>query len=314
MAARAPSPWRPGGAGNPLLSFTKAAKTGAGNGMSDRYKQVIEANIAVHSKLASVYATTEPHYRPENLAVVDAKLKQLVAETSATSVLDLGCGTGFMINLVKHHVPRVVGVDVTRAMLDQVDKSGAASIELHEHDTGSFPAAPGGFDLVTAYSFLHHLYDIKPTLATAAKALRSGGRFYADLDPNFYFWDAISKLDPTQPHDPLVSREIDAVVHKDDQMNETFGIPNAVFNDAEYGKNIAGGFKEEELRANLLAAGFSDVKFTYYWYLGQAVVVNDESRPREQRLANASLVDAVLQQVMPLSRHLYKYIGFVATK
>jgi ubiquinone/menaquinone biosynthesis C-methylase UbiE len=282
--------------------------------MTDRYTEVIQANIAVHSKLASIYATTEPHYRPENLAVVDSMLAQLVAETSATSVLDLGCGTGFMINLAKHRVARVVGVDVTRAMLAQVDTSGPAKIELHEHDTGSFPVAPGSFDLATAYSFLHHLYDIKPTLATAARALRAGGRFYADLDPNFYFWDAITKLDPAQHYDPLVRREIDAVVHKDDQMHDSYGIPNAVFNDAEYGKTAAGGFKEEALRADLLAAGFSDVTFRYYWYLGQAFVVNDASRPREERLANATFVDSVLKKVMPLSRHLYKYIGFVAIK
>lgn len=285
--------------------------------MNDRYSQVIQANIAVHSMLAAGYAKTEPHFRPENLAIVDANLRRLAAETSAASLLDLGCGTGFVINLAKQYVKRIVGVDVTRAMLDQVDRSGPAAIELHEHDTGSFATEPGTFDLVTAYSFLHHLYDIKPTLATAAKALRPGGRFYADLDPNFYFWDAISKLETTgRPggYDPIVTREIDAVAHKDDQMHKDYGIPNAVFNDAEYGKDIAGGFKEEDLRASLLEVGFTDVSFTYYWYLGQASVVNDEARPREERLASAALVDSVLQRVMPLSRPLYKYIGFVATR
>lgn len=286
--------------------------------MNQRYEQVIQANIAVHSKLASSYATTEPHFRAENIAVVEAALARLVAETSATSLLDLGCGTGFMINLAKHHVKRVVGVDVTRAMLDQVDRTGPATIELHEHDTGSFPAPPGTFDLVTAYSFLHHLYDVKPTLATAAKALRPGGKLYVDLDPNFYFWDAIKALETATPppggFDPIVAREIAAVAHKDDQMNEEHGIPTSVFNDAEYGKDVAGGFKEEVLHAALLEVGFTSVQFTYYWYLGQAGVVNDPSVPRDQRLANAAVVDAVLQKVMPLSRNLFKYIGFVATK
>jgi ubiquinone/menaquinone biosynthesis C-methylase UbiE len=282
--------------------------------MNDRYNEVIQANIALHSKLASHYAATEPHFRPENLAVVDEILKRLVVETSATKALDLGCGTGFIINVVKHYVQHVVGVDVTRAMLDQVDTSGPAKIELHEHDTGSFTLSPGTFDLVTAYSFLHHLYDIKPTLATAARALRRGGRFYADLEPNFYFWQAISGLDAEQPYDPLVAREIAAVVHKDDQMNEAFGIPKAVVNDAEYGKNIAGGFKEETLRDSLFEVGFSDVKFTYYWYLGQALVINDESKLREQCLADARLVDSVLQKALPMSRSMYKYLGFVATR
>src|SRR5215471_425942 len=125
--------------------------------MSDRYQDVVRANIAVHSRIASVYSTTEPHFRSENISLVESALKRLVAETRATSLLDLGCGTGFMINIAKRHVKRVVGVDVTRAMLDQVDTSGLAQIELHEHDTGSFPVVPRTFDLVTAYSFLHHL-------------------------------------------------------------------------------------------------------------------------------------------------------------
>jgi SAM-dependent methyltransferase len=282
--------------------------------MHDRYDEVITANIAVHSKLAAQYATTEPHFRAENVALVDRILERLVTETSAKNVLDLGCGTGFVIDIVKHRVERVVGVDVTRAMLDQVNTSGPAKIELHEHDTGSFAVTPGAFDLVTAYSFLHHLYDIRPTLATAAKALRKGGRFYVDLEPNFDFWDAIARLDPAGSYDPIVRREIDAVLHKDDEMHDAFGIPRAVFNDAEYGKEVAGGFKEEVLRACLFDVGFTEVTFTYYWYLGQAFVVNDESRPREQRLVEAAFVDSVLQRSMPLARQLYKYIGFVATK
>jgi ubiquinone/menaquinone biosynthesis C-methylase UbiE len=282
--------------------------------MSDKYKQVIAANIAVHSKLASFYEKTEPHFREENIAVVDARIKAAAAETGAKKLLDLGCGTGFVINIAKKHVKYIVGVDVTRAMLDRVDTSGDAKIELNEHDTGSFPAEAGTFDMVTAYSFLHHLYDIAPTLKTAANALRKGGIFYADLDPNFYFWDAIAKLDEKGTYDPIVRREIDAVVHIDDAMNKEYGIPNEVFNDAEYGKNIAGGFKEETVRDTLLGAGFSKVEFRYYWFLGQAFMVNDESLTRPERLASAARTDSVLQGVMPLSRHLYKYVGFVATK
>ncbi len=282
--------------------------------MSDKYQDVIKANIAVHSKLATFYQKTEPHFRAENVAIVDTRVKAAVEATKAQKLLDLGCGTGFMINIAKKHVKHVVGVDVTRAMLDQVDKTGDAKIELHEHDTGSFPVEPGTFDVVTAYSFLHHLYDIEPTLATAAKALRKGGLFYVDLDPNFYFWDAITKLEGKGTFDPIVQREIDAVAHKDDEIAKEYGIPNEVFNDAEYGKTATGGFKEEVLREQLMKVGFSSVTFKYYWYLGQAFLVNEEGKPREERLKNAETTDGVLQRLMPLSRHLYKYIGFTAVK
>jgi SAM-dependent methyltransferase len=279
-----------------------------------KYQDVIKANIAVHSQIASVYAKTEPHYRPENVADVRASLERVQKATNGKSMLDLGCGAGFMIDIGKTMFQRIVGVDVTKAMLDKIDRSGPAKIEIHEHDTGTFPAEPGAFDVVTAYSFLHHLYDVRPTFGTAAKALKKGGQFFADLDPNFYFWDAVAKLEHKGTYDPIVQREIDHVAHKDDQMAAEHGIPTAVFNDAEYGKEIKGGFKEEELREWLLAAGFSSVTFRYYWFLGQAFMVNDERRPREARLEAAQLADEVLQKAMPLSRQLYKYLGFIATK
>ena len=285
--------------------------------MNDAYKKVIEANIAVHSKLASFYEKTEPHFREENIAVVDARVKAAVEKTGAKKLLDLGCGTGFMINIAKKHVPHVVGVDVTRAMLDRVDTTGSATIELHEHDTGTFPVEAGSFDVVTAYSFLHHLYDIEPTLGTAAKALKKGGVFYVDLDPNGYFWETIVRLDKEGNHDrydPVVRREIDAVAHKDEQIAAEYGIPHEVFNDAEYGKVHAGGFKEDILREQLAKAGFSSVTFQYYWYIGQAFLVNEEGVPREKRLENAAVADRVLQKLLPLSRHLYKYVGFTAVK
>ena len=63
-----------------------------------------------------------------------------------------------------------------------------------------------------------------------------------------------------------------------------------------------------------MRAGFSKVEFRYYWYLGQASLVNQEGIPRERRLENAQSMDGVLQKLMPLSRHLFKYIGFVAHK
>jgi ubiquinone/menaquinone biosynthesis C-methylase UbiE len=282
--------------------------------MTDRYQEVIQANIAVHSKAAASYATSEPHFRPENIAIVESRLKACVDATNAKSILDLGCGTGFMIAIAKKMVGRVVGVDVTRAMLDQVDTSGPAKVELHEHDTGSFEPEPGGFDVVTAYSFIHHLYDIEPTLKTAAKALKPGGQFYCDLEPNAYFWDAITKLDPKGNYDKLVAREIEALAHNDEEIAQKYGFADKVVEDAEYGKTATGGFKEETLREQLARAGFSKVDIRYYWYLGQAVVVNEEGLPTDVRRANALRFHDVLQRTLPLSRNLFKYVGFVATK
>ena len=158
---------------------------------SARYQEVIDANQKVHTALAGVYNSSEPHFRPENVAHVESKLREIFAHTRARRLLDLGCGTGFIINIARKYVAEIDGVDVTEAMIRQVEQSGDAAIRLHLSDSGSFPVEPGSYDVVTAYSFLHHLFDIGPTLATAARALRPGGQFYADLEPNREFWTAV---------------------------------------------------------------------------------------------------------------------------
>lgn len=279
-----------------------------------RYQEVLEANQAVHTALAGVYNATEPHFRPENVAYVERTLRHIAARTGAKKLLDLGCGTGFVIGIAKKFVAEIDGVDITEAMIRQVDRSGGAEIRLHLCDTGSFPAETGAYDMVTAYSFLHHLYDIGPTLATAARALRPGGKFYADLEPNRHFWNAIKGLDPSAVYDPMVERERASVLERDTEIQDKYNIDRAVFNRAEYNKNITGGFSEEYLQERLLAAGFASVEFFYYWFLGQAALVNDQRHERAQRLLAADLCSEVLVRGLPLTRHLFKYLGFIATR
>ncbi len=277
-------------------------------------QKVIEANIAVHSKLAAHYQECEPHFRPENVARIERRVAALAQETRAESLLDLGCGTGFMIKIAKPFVRRIVGVDVTPAMLERVDRSGPASVELVNHDTGTYPAASGAFQLVTAYSFLHHLAELGPTFHTASRALVSGGKFYADLDPNFYFWEEIYKLERGGGYHPLVRREIEAVTFKDEEIEAKFGVSREVFNHAEFGKDVAGGFKEETLRKQLLEAGFSRVEVHYHWFLGEGFLINSGTAPRDELFRQAAIIHDGLQRALPVSRNLFKYLGFIATK
>lgn len=277
--------------------------------------EVLRANIAVHARLAALYEQTEPHFRPENVSLVDGRLAALAAAAGNGRMLDLGCGTGFMIGIGKRHFRHIDGVDATQEMLDRVDVSGPATIRLHRHDTGTFPVQAGAYDVVTAYSFLHHLREVRPTLGTAFAALRPGGRLYVDLEPNFYFWEGVTRLDRAGAYDPMVAREIGEVAHKDVEMEERYGIPRAVFNAAEYGKAIRGGFREEDLRDLAREAGFSTVDVSYYWFLGQAALVNDARYgERAERLRLAAITDEILRRALPLSRGLYKYLGFVAVK
>lgn len=282
--------------------------------MNSSYEAVVVANQQLHSALAHAYNVSEPHFRSENVAYVEDQLRTIFSATQAKRMLDLGCGTGFLIDIAKKYVPEIDGVDVTEAMIKRVDCTGPAKIRLHLADTGRFPVEEGAYDVVTAYSFLHHLYDIVPTLSTAARALRPGGKFYADLEPNYYFWQAVKSLAPGGAYDPILTREVASVTEKDEEIQQRFHVEKEIFNNAEYNKNITGGFREETLTESLHAAGFEDVKISYYWFLGQASVINDTNGAPEQRVWMAGSFADILRRGLPLTRNLFKYVGFVATR
>ena len=217
-----------------------------------------------------------------------------------------------MIDIAKPLVGRIHGVDASQEMIAQVDQGGPAEITLEVGDTGALDIEPGSFDVVTAYTFLHHLYDVRPTLGAAARALRPGRCFYVDLEPNKAFWDTISALDRNREYDEIVSREIAMVADHDGVALQAGSTPE-IFDLAEWGKSAGGGFTSQGLRQDLTEAGFSEVEFFFEWFVGQGQLINDPAKGREQRLAEADAVNELLQRALPLSESLFKYIGFVAT-
>lgn len=277
------------------------------------YRKVMEANVAVHGKIAADYNKSEPQFRPENLARVEKVLRGLIARVNAKRLLDIGCGTGFVIDLVRNHLEEIHGVDVTQAMLDQVDRTGPAKITLTCGDAATYDPGPTPFDMVSSYSVLHHLYDVEPTFRTAYKALKPGGVYYTDLEPNRAFWDQLSPLAADDPRvTPLVKAEMNKI--HDHETALEIGVTREVLDLAEYGKNIRGGFDEMELRTMLARVGFSKVEVRYHWFVGQGAIINQQGADKAAQIAMAEQMDEALHRAMPLAAPLYKYIGFIATK
>jgi hypothetical protein len=50
--------------------------------MSNKIKEAIEANIAVHSAMANDYNKIEPHFRPESIQRVDKIIAGIANEIS----------------------------------------------------------------------------------------------------------------------------------------------------------------------------------------------------------------------------------------
>ena len=268
---------------------------------------VRDANILVHSRMAAQYNEREPHFRPENRATVRARLQALRAEFGGR-LLDVGCGTGFIIDIAADLFDDVRGIDLTPAMLARVQPR--SNVQVYCGDAASLPFGAGAFDVVSAYSFLHHLQDLESVLGEAHRVLRPGGCLYADLEPNRHFWtNVMAARDAVRPSTSVLARdEVASVLETSARVENEYGIPADVFDLAEFNKSITGGIEPDEFEIQARRVGFSHVETTYEWYAGQGKILHGVSAQA------AATVDDYLRQALPLSRGLYKYLRFRAIK
>lgn len=272
-----------------------------------------KANILYHTQLSGRYDRQQPHFKSENVAQVSARIKKLSSQTDGRRILDVGCGTGFMLKLAKPYFKELCGVDITPAMLAQAkskfknDHSRKVQLDLGSSEDLKYP--DGHFDMVSAYGFLHHLERIDKTLREAYRVLKKGGIFYSDQDPNYYFWQSMISFKDPKRVSALLSVERDSVC-KIAKMVRSAGagnIGNKVVEMAEFQKT-KGGFKEEKIKELLNKIGYRHINYEYTWFWQEGRVVHDLS-PQA-----ALYVEEHLRQALPLTRHFFKYVRIIAVK
>jgi SAM-dependent methyltransferase len=92
------------------------------------------------------------------------------------SVLDLGCGAGALSRVMAARAERVLGVDLSPAMIERAraDSAGVPNVEYRSGDLMTEPPARERFDVVVSVAALHHL-PIAPALVRAASLVAPGG-------------------------------------------------------------------------------------------------------------------------------------------
>jgi SAM-dependent methyltransferase len=275
-------------------------------------QEAVNANIYVHALLANAGEYNKsPHFLPENQEKVrDIILRLVAACPQKLKAIDFGCGTGFVINLMRDLFEEIHGVDITVDMMKHVDLS-SGNVLLHQSLAESTPFASGTFDFATAYSFMDHLVDYRDFIQEAHRVLKKGGIFYSDLNPNRDFIGAIAdadNFDGVFPVTQLISREIRGALHNGQHYSDRYGIAPEVLEQAEPVKTYDRGFRPEEVLDVARTIGFSDCRVEFEWFLGQAKVTHEQSR------ADAQTVEKYLNDVLPMSSQLFKYLRFIFIK
>jgi SAM-dependent methyltransferase len=125
-----------------------------------------------------------------------SRLVDLCRPSTSDRALDVGAGPGMFSAALAPHVARAVALDPSAALLAHAPDAVERAVGTGE----DIPFPDGSFDLVTVVNTLHHVDDMRATLAEMVRVLAPGGRivvqdYLADDDPAAAArWETVERL------------------------------------------------------------------------------------------------------------------------
>ena len=156
---------------DPVLERDLERRTATRRANAEAAASFFSANAAVWDRIRSMHA-------PD--AEVEATIEQLIGDARIGAMLDVGTGTGRMLELLAGRADRAIGIDASAAMLAvaraNLDRAGIRNVRLAQDDIYALSQPRDAFDLVIIHQVLHYLDDPARAVAEVARTLAPGGR------------------------------------------------------------------------------------------------------------------------------------------
>lgn len=115
--------------------------------------------------------------------------------SSARSVLEIGCGTGYVLAGLRDVLPgaRFVGSEIYANGLEYAARRLGGGVELLQMDAREIPYA-GEFDLIAACDVLEHIDEDESVLSQMRAALKPGGGVLLTVPQHPFLWSRSDEL------------------------------------------------------------------------------------------------------------------------
>jgi ubiquinone/menaquinone biosynthesis C-methylase UbiE len=160
-----------------------------------------------YDSVAAAYVTNlgYPHTQ-EYLAYLDNCLIKMIGDKALGTMAELCCGNGEAAELLKGRYQRLVGVDISAAMLRAAAKRHKDKpCGLLQADVTNLPLADATLDSVVILGGIHHVPDRIGLYSEVYRVLRPGGFFFWREPINdFFLWRwlraIVYRLSPSLDH------------------------------------------------------------------------------------------------------------------
>ena len=148
-------------------------------------QRLAAVRVTRKEQAAQYFATTAASWdQVRSLYVDDAKVEaalvDLFAGRAPRNLLDIGTGTGRILQLFATQIGFGLGVDLSREMLAvaraNLDRTSLRNCQVRLADMYHLPLPDGGFEAATLHHVLHFADDPAAVLSEAARVLAPGGR------------------------------------------------------------------------------------------------------------------------------------------
>lgn len=152
----------------------------------DRDLQRLNVIRSEHARKASEYfqriATRWDNFRKLYVAEEDVEQAMLLAveDVDIEFLLDLGTGTGRILEVFSPRIRKGLGIDLSREMLGvaraKLESADVGNCQVRHGDIYELGIDPGSVDVATIHHVLHFLDNPAGVVEEAVRALRHGGR------------------------------------------------------------------------------------------------------------------------------------------